>query len=219
MNSQVEKITIVISSEDHPVNTAIMEWVSRQPDRQRVDVVRNPDQAVGGDICFLISCTDIVPKTVLERYSHTLVIHGSDLPEGRGWSPHIWNILNGAEEIVVSLLDAAEKVDSGDIWKKYSYKIPKDFLYEDIIKVVNQAHIDLMDFAVSNCYTVQPKKQCKETVPTYFRKRIPSDSKISPFKSIAEQFDHLRVCDKNRFPSYFHLHGKKYKILIERDDE
>ena len=219
MNSEVEKITIIISSADHPINPVIAEWVSRRPDRERVDIVRNPEQAVGGDICFLISCTDIVPKTVLRRYSHALVIHASDLPEGRGWSPHIWGILNGAEDIVMSLLEAAEKVDTGDIWKKYSYKIPKHFLYEDIIKVVNQGHIDLMNFAVANYYTVQPKRQSEETFPTYFPKRAPSDSQISPFKSIAEQFDLLRVCDKNRFPSYFYLHGKKYRILIERDDD
>jgi len=219
MNSKIEKITIVVSSRDHPVLGVISEWVARRPASQCVDVVESPKEANGGDLCFLISCTDIVPMSVLEKYTHALVIHASDLPKGRGWSPHIWHILGGGNSIVVSLLEAAEKVDTGDVWKKYSYEIPKYCLYEDIIKVVNQAHIDLMDFAVLNYESVNPFRQSKDICPTYYKKRSPSDSEISPFMSIAEQFDHLRVCDKNRFPSYFRLHGKKYKLFLERDND
>ncbi len=219
MSSEVKKITIIISSDDHPVNSAISDWANRQPKHQVIDIVRSAEEAFGGDLVFLISCTDLVSMEVLQKYSHALVIHASDLPLGRGWSPHIWDILNGKENVVVSLLEAAEKVDSGDIWKKNSYKIPRYFLYDDIIKVINQAHLDLMDFAIANFNNIEPKQQSEEIEPTYCAKRSPKDSEISPFKSIEEQFDRLRVCDKNKFPSYFYLYGKKFKIFIEREDD
>ena len=212
----LKKISIVISSPDHPINVWIESWLSLQSTTLQVEIVRNPLKLKGGDLCFLVSCTDIVPKVVLEKYSHVLVIHASDLPEGRGWSPHIWQIINGGKKVVVSLIEASEKVDQGDIWEKYSYKIPAYFLYEDIMKIINQAHLDLMSFAINNCDNVKPKPQKTNVNATYLSRRTPADSEISAFKSIAEQFNTIRVCDKKRFPSFFYLHGKKFKVIVER---
>ena len=92
-------------------------------------------------------------------------------------------------------------------------------MYDDIIGILNKAHLDLMDFAIENFDNIDAKPQSKEIVPTYYPKRSPKDSEISPLKSINEQFNLLRVCDKNRFPSYFYLHGKRFKILLEREDD
>ena len=184
-----------------------------------MEIVRAPAEAKGGDICFLISCSEILPKEFMQRYTHVLVIHASDLPKGRGWSPHIWAIIQGQEELTLTLLEASEKVDCGNIWLKSTHQIPKYFLYSDIIKVVNQAHIDLIDYAVEHHATVDPLPQDLHIEPTYLRKRTPVDSEISPYESIASQFDLLRVCDNNRFPSFFYLHGKKFKITIESIDD
>ena len=219
MNSKLKNISIIISSEDHPINIWIESWMREQSDDLNVEVIRSPLEAKGGDICFLISCTDILPIAARELYSYVLVIHASDLPEGRGWSPHIWHIIGGGEEITVSLIEASEKVDRGDIWQKYCYNIPDNFLYDDIISIVNQAHIHFMDYTIDNYGMVRPTPQSLEIKPTYFLKRTALDSEISPFKTIAEQFDTIRVCDSNRFPSFFHLRGEKFKIIIERYDD
>ena len=218
MNSRAKNITVIISSEIHPINTWIEKWVEDRIDAN-VDIVRSPEEAIGGDICFLVSCIDIVSLKIRERFKKVLVIHASDLPIGRGWSPHIWEIINGGDEIVVSLLEASAKVDQGAIWKKLRHKIPKHALYKEVIEVVNNAHIDLMNFAVENFNNVVPLQQDPDVEPTYCPKRTPADSKISPHKSIAEQFNTLRMCDYKRFPAFFDLHGKRFKILIESYDE
>jgi methionyl-tRNA formyltransferase len=215
----LKKITLIISDARHPVNTWVEAWVSERPEGQVAEIVRTSDQAKGGDICFLISCTEIFPVEFMQRYTHVLVIHASDLPKGRGWSPHIWAIIQGQEELTVCVLEASEKVDRGDIWHKSTHQIPKHFLYNDIMEVVNQAHIDLIDYAVENHETVDPLPQDPHKIPTYFSARTPVDSEISASESIASQFDLLRVCDNNRFPSFFHLYGKKFKITIESSDE
>ena len=37
----------------------------------------------------------------------------------RSWmESHIWEILNGSDHITLSLIEAAEQIDEGDIWKK-----------------------------------------------------------------------------------------------------
>ena len=55
--------------------------------------------------------------------------------------------------------------------------------------------------------------------PSYYRRRIPADSQIDPRQSIDNQFDKIRVCDPNRFPAFFELNGKKYKLLLEKMDD
>ena len=210
-----EKITIINSSEDHPINPSLKLWAAQQEETRNINIVRKSEDAMGGDICFLVSCEEIIDKAIRERYTYVLAIHASDLPIGRGWSPHIWAIINGADSITVSLLEAAEKVDQGKIWKKNHYKIGKSFLYKQILEIINQAHIDLMDFALKNYETIISHDQNADIEPTYFPRRTPDDSEVSPYIPIADQFNLLRVCDKNRFPAFFKLHGKKYKIVIE----
>jgi len=219
MSSSAKNITVVISSSEHPINRWVEHWAAARVGSQSISIVRRPDDAEGGDICFLVSCTEIVPLSMRAKYQKVLVIHASDLPIGRGWSPHIWTIIAGGQEVVVSLLEASAKVDQGSVWKKIKYEIPKYYLYDDIMEVINKAHIELMDFAIEHYKTVIPRAQDAGIKPTYFQKRTPADSEISVFKSISEQFNTLRMCDHKRFPAFFELHGKKFKIKIEYYDE
>ena len=55
-----------------------------------------------------------------------MVLHVSDLPRGRGWSPYIWELINGATFIKVSLIEAKEEVDAGQIWLQEKISIAPD---------------------------------------------------------------------------------------------
>jgi methionyl-tRNA formyltransferase len=207
------KITILCSDSLHPVNTHIQSWMVHHQDHQ-IDLVRSKSELSRGDLLFLISCSEIVNEADRKSYSKTLVIHASDLPRGRGWSPHIWQLVGGAEVLTLTLLEAAKKVDSGDVWQKLEVKVSKDALWDEINQVVFDAELELMDFAVENFGQTSPLAQSTLIEATYFPKRSPTDSKIDPRKSIEEQFDLIRVCDPDRFPAYFELHGFKYKIRL-----
>jgi len=215
----IKNISIIISSSNHPINPIVEEWVRLQKSEVDIEIVRNPKDLTGGDILFLISCSEIVSSEILTKYKNSLVIHASDLPKGRGFSPHIWDIINGRDTLFVSLIEASKKVDTGDIWKKLERPIPKYFLYEDILNVINKAHIELMDFTLAHFDTVSPKPQLKEVKATYHSKRTPEDSRLDVHKTINEQFNLLRVCDKNRFPAFFVIHGKKYKVIVENYED
>ena len=41
-----------------------------------------------GTVAFYLGCVKITPPDVLARNQHNLVVHASDLPSGRGFSPH-----------------------------------------------------------------------------------------------------------------------------------
>lgn len=209
------RISLLCSDEDHPVNEYLNRWMSAQCRVHQVELVRKKSELSGGDILFLISCSEIVDATDRSAYRATLVLHASDLPRGRGWSPHIWRIIEGADEITLSLLEAEDKVDSGRIWKKLKIHIPKHALWNEINAHLFAAEIELIDFAVNEFEQVQPITQDDSIEPSYYLRRTPADSQIDTSKSIASQFDRIRVCDPNRFPAFFELHGKKYKLILE----
>lgn len=184
-----------------------------------MELVRNKGDLSGGDILFLISCSEIVNKTDRSAYSVSLVIHASDLPNGRGWSPHIWQIIEGRSEITLSLLEAEDKVDSGRIWKKIKLKIPKYILWDEINALLFTGEIDLINYAVEKFDDVTPQQQDKNIEPSYYSKRTPLDSQIDPLASLESQFDKIRVCDPSRFPAFFELHGYRYTIKLEKVNE
>jgi methionyl-tRNA formyltransferase len=213
------KITVLCSSPDHPVFAHLSRWVERQSGRHEARLVTRAAQAdMDGDILFLISCTEIIRAPLRARYRASLVVHASDLPRGRGWSPHIWDILNGADHLTVSLLEAGDKVDTGAIWQKLTIPLEGHELFDEINKKLFAAELALMDYAVENIDVVKPMPQPEEGA-THYPRRDPSMSRLDPERPIAEQFDLLRVCDPDRFPAYFDWRGHRYKLTIEKMDK
>jgi len=210
-------ISILITSKEHPVNTYVNKWAETNKSHQ-ISIVHSKEDLASGDILFLISCSDIVSKLERDKFKKTLIIHASDLPNGRGWSPHIWEIINGATDITLSLLEAENKVDTGDIWKKISVSIPKTALFDEINELIFDSELALMDFAIENYNTIEPKKQ-SNIDSAYWPKRSPKDSLIDINKTLAAQFDLIRVCDSKRFPAYFYKEGVKFNIVIEKSNE
>jgi len=130
------KITIVCSDALHPVNAYLQSWIAAHKDQHQIDLVRSKSELSHGDLLLLISCSEIVTEADRQPYSKVLVIHASDLPRGRGWSPQIWQILDGATTLTLTLLEAANKVDSGDIWKKLEIAVKKGALWDEINHLV-----------------------------------------------------------------------------------
>lgn len=208
------KISVLCTDENHPVNDYLYKWIGIKNKDHQIELVRKKSNLSGGDILFLISCSEIIEKKDRDIYKKSLIIHASDLPKGRGWSPHIWEIINGAELLTLSLLEAEDKVDSGRIWKKKRVHIPKDFLWDEINTAVFEAEIELMDYAVENFCNVEPLEQ--EGDATYYKRRKPEDSKLDINRSILEQFDRIRVCDPDRFPAFFDINGFRYSVKLEK---
>lgn len=210
------RISFLCSDMQHPVNGHLRRWIEQQQDKHQIELVFKKSELSGGDILFLISCSEIVGAAERATYRASLVLHASDLPQGRGWSPHTWQIIAGAEEITLSLLEAEDRVDSGRIWKKVKFPVPKHALWNEINERLFDAEIELIDYAVSKFDSIAPVEQDPNIDPTYYPRRSPTDSQLDPTQSIANQFDRIRVCDPNRFPAFFELHGKKYKITVEK---
>lgn len=203
-------ISVVCSSREHPIFPLLEEWSARN----RAVLVEHIADAPDGDFLFLISCGEIARANVRARFRHVLVLHASNLPTGRGWSPHVWHILNGANELTLSLLEADDPVDSGAIWKQVRIPLDGTELCDELNDRLFGAEIDLMDWALEHCDHTEPQPQTGE--PTYFPRRSPRDSEVSPDQTLSEIFDLLRVSDPARYPAYFEHRGAQYALRLER---
>lgn len=209
------KISILCSSSTHPVYPLLEKWLERIRVKHDVELVTEKAKLNGGDILFLIACHEIVSRQDREKYKVALVVHSSDLPEGRGWSPQIWQILAGKNDIVVSLIEAHDKVDAGPIWAKRQVLLKGHELYDEINDKLFDVWLELMDYAVANAECPAPTPQ-DDREPTYWRKRAPDDSRIDPGRSIAEQFELLRVSDPERYPAFFDFRGHRYFVRLSK---
>ena len=78
--------------------------------------IHHPSELVEGDVCLLLSCGRLLSADQLALHRHNLVVHESALPQGQGWSPMTWQILDGANCIPVTLFEAVAQLDAGKIY-------------------------------------------------------------------------------------------------------
>jgi len=210
------KIDIFCSNPLHPVIDVMKNLdYNYPPELHSFNIKSDLEDLCGGDFLFLVSCSIFIPKIVREKYKFSLVLHASDLPEGAGWSPYIWDIINGANQITVSLIEASDIIDLGDIWLKKVFYLEGHELLDEIHDKLFKCEFELIIDAIENYSFIQPKKQGAEN-KTYFQKRTPKDSEINPDLPISQQFNLLRTADSDRFPSFFKFKGHTYKIIIKK---
>lgn len=212
------EISILCTNQNHPVVNSLQKWASKMtPKGHSVSLLYDKADLPGGDVLFLVSCSQLIQDAERNKYKATLVLHASDLPKGRGWSPYVWAILNGENQITVSLLEASEPIDSGRIWLKTKFVLEGHELLPEINAKLFDSELFLMSQAVEQFESIKPTPQLGDP-GVYMPKRLSADSRLDPDRTIAEQFELLRVCDFQRYPAFFYFRGKRYLIKIEKDE-
>lgn len=191
----------------------LLRWVA---DGHEVCWAHNATQLEAGDLCFYLSYGRIVKRNLLVRFTHNLVVHESNLPQGRGWSPVTWQILEGADEIPVTLLEAAADVDSGAIYAREKIRLNGGELIHELRAAQSAATLKLCRDFVENYPQSASKYRLQHGEPSYYPRRLPKDSEIDPRKSINELFNLFRVVDNDRYPAWFERSGELYKLRIEK---
>ncbi|RZP19218.1 MAG: methionyl-tRNA formyltransferase [Erythrobacter sp.] len=170
-----------------------------------------------GDVAFYLSCTGITPPELLARNQFNIVVHASDLPKGRGFSPLAWQVLEGINDIPLTMITMEDEVDAGDILMQRHLHFSGHELNDEMRDAMGHEIVDMC------CKTVQsaerPEGRKQEGHSTWYRRRRPDDSQLDPTKTIGEQFDLLRVVDNERYPAFFDLRGHRYILRIQKVSE
>jgi methionyl-tRNA formyltransferase len=212
----LKQITIV-SDRKNWINDHIPKWLPTLKEfAEEIIWVHEVSELTVGDMAFFLGCEQIVPRILLSRNRHNLVVHASDLPKGKGWSPLTWQILNGDNEIPVVLFEAAEKVDDGPIYIREQIVFEGTELIDEMRLELGRKTIALCNRFLREYPTVIEQAQDQHGESTYYPRRTPADSRLDPDLSIREQFRLMRVADNDRYPCYFELDGSTFEVKVER---
>ncbi|WP_269583959.1 formyltransferase family protein [Roseibium sp. Sym1] len=178
--------------------------------------VRDQDKVPEGEVAFYLSCLKLTPDAILARNKVNLVVHASALPKGRGFSPVVWQILEGLDEIPLTLFEMDGSADTGPIVQQSSISFEGHELNDEIRDALGRS---IVDICLSYLKTDERPVAVEQTGdPTWYRRRKPADSELDPNKTLAEQFQLLRVVDNERYPAFFTIKGQKYTLKIEKAD-
>jgi methionyl-tRNA formyltransferase len=185
-------------------------------DGHAVTLSHTIQDASPADFCFCLSFSLIVPENTLKQDTHTLIVHESNLPQGRGWAPMTWQILEGKNRIPITLLEATEKVDTGTIYLQEWIELNGTELNNEWRELQSRATQRLCRAWVESYPAIAQGGSEQVGKGSMYPRRIPEDSQLNPAKSLAEQFELLRVVDNLRYPAFFEYRGSRYKLLIEK---
>jgi len=163
-------------------------------------------------VIFILGYTRIIKVSKLKNFQYALVVHESDLPKGKGFSPVKYQILENKDKIKVSLIECSKNFDSGDIFEQDHFFIKPIDIYEEIRKKQYLATEKIITKFLKKYPNVKKRKQ--RGISTFYKKLTYKDDKIDPKKSIITQFNLLRSTDYNKFPNYFYYKGQKFYIKI-----
>lgn len=213
------KCTVVTNEEQNwfvPFARHLVEQLKRVAD---ASLVFSHCAVYPSDIVFYLSYHSIVPDDVLALGGNNVVVHGSNLPKGRGWAPLTWQVLEGHDQITLTLFEATTRVDAGPIYLQEQLSFNGTELIDEMRELVGALTISMCQDFVDNYPQVVQSATQQTGESTYYSRRIPSDSRLDPEKTITEQFNLLRVVDNERYPAFFELYGRRYLLTIEACDE
>lgn len=210
----------ICSDEDSWINDFIPAWIVHwQVAGFKIAWTHDPSILPKSQVCFYFGYSRIVSNKIRSQHNINLVVHESDLPVGRGWSPLTWQVLQGAQKIIVTLFEAVDAVDSGMIYGQTAIQLQGDELISDLRLKQAAATLDLCTKFILDYPAVLKKKREQRGTPSYFQKRTPADSQIDVNRSLADQFNLLRVCDNQRYPAWFDYAGARYTISVSRTEK
>ena len=181
---------------------------------KEVYVIHDHSEVILGDILCLISCEKLYKN--LELNKSNIVIHESELPKGKGWSPLSWQVLECKDEIPITLFEAQDDLDSGQIYAQSKIKLTGEELLNEIKEkqgVLTNKMIEEYILAFPNVSGIEQKGES-----TFYNKRTPKDSDLDINKSISDQFNLLRIVDNENYPAFFIKNNVKYYLKIYKKE-
>ena len=169
------------------------------------------------DVVFVLGFTRILKKEFLQANDQVLIVHESNLPLGKGFSPLQWQILEGKDKIFFSLLEASEEFDCGDIIDQIELNLDGTELYDEIRYKQAKFTFELIGRFIKKYPNIIKRKQFGES--TYYRRRKTSDSELNINLTIKELFPLLRIVNNEDWPAFFQINGVKYIIKIYKENQ
>jgi len=195
----VKKLAVKLSARNHIVN-----------------IFNTYTKLKKADFLFIVGYTKKIPPEYLKLHKHNLIVHESGLPQGRGFAPLFWQVLEGKNKIPIVLFDATAKIDAGPVFMKDKIILSEGELNNAIRDKQGKKTVELLTKFVDNYEALKSKAQKGKS--SFYRRRTKKDSRLDINKTIAEQFNLLRIVDNECYPAFFNYKGHTYILKIYNAD-
>ncbi len=147
------------------------------------------------DLCLCGGWSQIINEQVLEIPNRGFLgFHSSRLPEGRGGAPVNWSLIDGADEVWISLFQYEPGVDAGDVLAQGSVPVEQrddigtvfDALASEACRLTTSVRIDLEAGAGDT-------KPQSLSAASYRPRRQPQDGIIDWHREPDAQYDWIRA--------------------------
>lgn len=144
---------------------------------------------------------------------NVVVMHSSNLPEGRGWAPIYYSLIENQSDYVISGIFAAEEVDTGDIIIRAKFPIKPEYTAPFLRRVDQEVSLLLISKILEKWSSgnIKAEKQCGSK--PFRRRRYPQDNLVNTDESLVSLLPHLRAVEPQA-PAFFFFQGQKYIIEI-----
>jgi len=126
-----------------------------------------------------------------------------------------WQILDGASHIPITLFEAVADLDAGPIHLKTSINLNGTELVDEWRQLQAEATVNLCLQWVDRYRELIDAARFQTGEASRYRRRRPADSRLDPERTLAEQFELLRVVDNDRYPAFFEWRGRRYGLGIQ----
>ena len=209
------KITFLFDNSNQWLKKYILSYKFNLSRKYILKYSSNKKKVYNQDIVFPIGYTKFLPSSFLEKNKEVICVHTSKLPKDKGAAPMQNQILRNQKKIFISLFKATPKIDSGPLYLQDYFYLDGSELYDEIRLKQAQAVLRIMVKYLKKFPNLKQLKQSKKS--SYNKKRTPKDSELNLNKTIKEQFNHLRINDNIKFPSFFIYKKTKYFIKIYKE--
>ena len=212
MSKKKTKVTFLLDKSNNWFHTYIKKTNFGYKNKYIYNIEENHKKIKGQDLVFILGYGRLLSNWFLKKNKLNLVIHESKLPYDRGGAPIHYQVLKNKKKIHICLIEAAGKIDTGDIYLIDKFKLNGDELMPELRERQAHARLNLIKKFLKKYPKIDKKKQ--KGKGSYNRKRNSNDSEINIKKSIKSQFNLLRICDNERYPAFFKFKNQKYILKI-----
>jgi methionyl-tRNA formyltransferase len=152
------------------------------------------------------------------QFNNIVIIHSSELPQGRGWAPIYYSIKEGQSDYVMSCIIATDEVDKGDIIVKASFPILPEYTATFLRKVDREISLLLIKKILDKWTNGKIITSKQQGAGSYRPKRYPNDNEIKTSNILESLLPHLRAVENNN-PAFFYYKDIKYLISISPQNE
>ena len=147
------------------------------------------------------------------RAGNIVVMHSSELPDGRGWAPIYHAFSEQKAEYVISGIFAADEVDTGDVIVRARFTIEAGYTAPFVRALDKELSVILVAKILEQWPDGLPVGARQAGSGSFRGRRHPKDNEIELSVPLIEMLPHLRGVEPAA-PAFFFYMGVKYLIEV-----